>query len=279
MINSFIVFFAIVSGTNATSSESGPDSVVESVVNSVPAATDKKTPVMAKLAILIDDMGHSLKSNHALLNLPAELSFAFLPHATYSKALAGTATALNKDILMHAPMEAIYNLPLGPGGMTSQMTEQSFKATLRQNIEAIPNLIGVNNHMGSKLTAMQRQMRWTMEVVKERGLFFLDSKTSAKSVAWQQAKEAGIDCLKRDVFLDHKLTAAAINKQFDRALRIAKLQGHAVVIAHPHALTIKVLKKRLNTLSAQQVQLVSVSTLIAALKEDDAVATQVASRK
>ena len=125
-------------------------------------------------------MGHSLKSNPAALNLPGELSFAFLPHATYSKKLAGIATALDKDILMHAPMEAIYNLPLGPGGMTSKMTEQSFKATLRKNIDAIPNLIGVNNHMGSKLTAMQRQMRWTMQVVKSVDYFLSTVNQRAK---------------------------------------------------------------------------------------------------
>ena len=238
------------------SATESPDSADKALI--IPAAT-------AKLAILNDDMGHSLISNQAMLNLPAELSFAFLPHATYSKTLAATARALNRDVLLHAPMEAIYNLPLGPGGMTSKMTEQSFKATLRQNIDAIPNLIGVNNHMGSKLTAMQLQMRWTMEVVKERGLFFLDSKTSAQSVAWQQAKQAGIDCLRRDVFLDHKLTTAALNEQFERALRIAKSQGHAVVIAHPHALTIKFLQKRLSNFSSQEVQLVSVSSLIATL--------------
>ncbi|EPJ44877.1 MAG: hypothetical protein OFPII_31560 [Osedax symbiont Rs1] len=227
---------------------------------------DTASPSSAKLVILIDDMGHSLSLNIAALNLPGALSFAFLPHTSHSKKLAKIAQASGKDVLLHAPMENIYNLPLGRGAMTSSMSEADFKSTLEKNIAAIPSLIGVNNHMGSKLTALNLQMRWTMEVVKEKGLFFLDSKTTSKSVAWQQAKNAGIAGLKRDIFLDHDLNLTAINRQYQRAIALAKRRGYAVVIAHPHAITIKFLQQRLGQLKAQNVQLVSVSAMINQLK-------------
>jgi polysaccharide deacetylase 2 family uncharacterized protein YibQ len=215
-----------------------------------------------KLVILIDDMGNSLRLNNAALNLPGPISFAFLPFAHYSKKLAYKAQQLNKDILLHAPMETIHNIPLGKGGVTATMNEAEFKQVLHQNIDAIPHLIGVNNHMGSKLTALDMQMRWTMEVVKERGLFFLDSKTTGRSVAGHQAKKAGMLGLQRDIFLDHQLNINALHKQYDKALSIAKKHGYCVVIAHPHSMTISFLQEKLRSLDKQNVELVSISALI-----------------
>lgn len=216
----------------------------------------------AKLVILFDDMGNSLGLNNAALNLPGPVSFAFLPFAHYSKRLAAKAQQLNKDILLHAPMETIHNIPLGKGGVTATMSETEFKQVLHRNIDQIPHLIGVNNHMGSKLTALNMQMRWTMEVVKERGLFFLDSKTTGKSVAGRQAKKAGMLGLRRDVFLDHQLSINAMRKQYDKALAIAKKHGYCIVIAHPHSMTINFLQKKLRSLDKQNVELISISSLI-----------------
>ena len=219
-----------------------------------------------KLVILIDDMGNSLKLSQAALNLPGPISYAFLPFAHFSKKLAIDAQRLNKDVLLHAPMETIHNFPLGKGGVTSIMGEMQFKKILNHNIDAIPYLIGVNNHMGSRLTTLNRQMRWTMEVLKERGLFFLDSRTTSNSVAWQQAKKAGMVDLQRDIFLDHDLNLTAINQQYEKALLIAKKYGHSIVIAHPHPMSINFLKEKLQSLNQQNIELMSVSALVAQLK-------------
>ena len=214
----------------------------------------------AELVILIDDMGHSLSLNQAALNLPGPVSFAFLPFAHFSQRLAKEAHERQKDVLLHAPMQSIYNHALGKGGMTESMNELTFKQTLRKNIAAIPNLIGVNNHMGSKLTSLSLQMQWTMQVVKEHDLFFVDSRTTGKSVAWQEAKKQGVSSLRRDIFLDHVISWQAMSFQYKKALAIARKHGSALVIAHPHALTIKFLKDRLPHLNKEKVKLVSLSS-------------------
>jgi len=216
----------------------------------------------AQLAILIDDMGHSLRSNKAALALPGAVSFAFLPFATHSIQMANMAKKLGRDVLLHAPMENIHNIPLGPGGMTSKMSESSFKRVLNQDIDAIPHVIGVNNHMGSELTALSVQMRWTMEVLAERGLFFVDSKTTPKSVAWRQAKKVGMAGVKRDVFLDHELNIKAIHQQFLAVIKRAKSQGFAVLIAHPHSLSIRYLERNLAKLAQNNVELVKLSSIV-----------------
>ncbi|MFT5708009.1 MAG: polysaccharide deacetylase 2 family uncharacterized protein YibQ [Oceanospirillaceae bacterium] len=217
----------------------------------------------AQLILLIDDMGNSQASNQAALDLPGAVSFAFLPYGHFSKRFAIEARKRNKDVLLHAPMQSINNNPLGAGGLTSDMSEADFKQTLNKNIDALPSLVGVNNHMGSKLTALNLPMQWTMEVVKQRGLFFVDSKTTGKSVAWKQAQKAGVNSLKRDVFLDHELSLQAIQKQFAKAKAIAKDYGRVLVIAHPHTITLQFLKQQLPLLKGQQIELVSLSTVIA----------------
>lgn len=214
----------------------------------------------AKLIILIDDMGHSLSRNQAALNLPGAVSFAFLPHAHFSQRLAKQAYASDKDVLLHAPMQTIYNHSLGKGGMTDAMSEQQFKQVLRENIAAIPHAVGVNNHMGSKLTSLSLQMQWTMEVIKQHGLFFVDSRTTGKSVAWVQASQQGVANLRRDVFLDHVISLKAMQYQYAKAIRIAKEEGLALLIAHPHTLSLKFLKEQIPLLSEQQVELVSLSS-------------------
>ncbi len=212
------------------------------------------------LVILIDDMGNSLSLNQAALDLPGPISFAFLPFAHFSQRLAKQAYDRQKDVLLHAPMQSIYNNALGKGGMTESMNEQQFKQTLRDNIAAIPHLKGVNNHMGSKLTSLPLQMQWTMQVVKKQGLFFVDSRTTGSSVAWQQAKKEGVASLRRDVFLDHEINLQAMKRQYAKALVIAKKHGMALLIAHPHALSIKFLKEQLPKLSQNNVKLVSLSS-------------------
>jgi len=223
----------------------------------------------AYLAILIDDMGHSLSSNKAALALPGEVSFAFLPYARHTKAMVDVARQLDRDIILHAPMENVHKIPLGPGGMTSDMSESVFKKVLHQNINAIGHAVGVNNHMGSVLTSLSKQMRWTMEVLNERGLFFIDSITTAKSVAWIQARDAGMAGVKRDVFLDHEINAKAIDRQFNIAIQQAKVNGYAVLIAHPHKLSLGYLKRNLALLKQHDIELVKISRIVQRVKSKE----------
>jgi len=230
-----------------------------------PTATQKP----AYLAILIDDMGHSISSNKAALALPGEVSFAFLPFARHTKTMVEIAKQLDRDIILHAPMENVHKIPLGPGGMTSDMSESVFKKVLNKNINAIEHAVGVNNHMGSVLTSLTKQMRWTMEVLNERGLFFIDSITTAKSVAWIQARDAGMAGVKRDVFLDHELNAKAIHRQFNMAIQQAKLNGYAVLIAHPHRISLRYLKSNLALLKQHDIELVKISRIVQQVKSKE----------
>ncbi|MGB1239165.1 MAG: divergent polysaccharide deacetylase family protein [Pseudomonadales bacterium] len=221
---------------------------------------------VAKLALVIDDMGHNVALNRAVLQLSGDISFAFLPHARYSKRMAIAAKALERDILLHAPMENFAQLSLGPGGLTTRQSQGEFKAVLARNIEAIPYIRGVNNHTGSKLTSQSLQMQWTMQVLAERELFFLDSRTSAKSVAAAEARKAGIPVLVRDVFLDHSASPKDMAREFERAITIATKHGKAVLIAHPRKATVAFLQRHLAQVEARGVRLVSLSTLLQAVK-------------
>ena len=151
---------------------------------------------------------------------------------------------------------------MGPGGLYAKMTEQELKETLTKDLDGLPGIQGVNNHMGSLLTTKADSMKWVMEVLKGRSLFFIDSLTSPKSVAKKTAQEHGLETVSRDVFLDNIRTEKAIDKQFSRLLKLARLHGSALAIGHPYPETMDYLKKRLNNLEQDGVRLVRLSDLL-----------------
>ncbi len=213
-------------------------------------------PVLAAdLLIIIDDVGNNRGLGQRTLALPGPLNLAFLPHTPYAASLASEAYALGHGILLHAPMANEQGARLGPGGLYPDMDAATLQQTLRDNIAAIPHVQGVNNHMGSLLTQQADAMRWTMDVIAEAGLYFVDSLTSPNSVALQQAQLAGIPALERDVFLDNDLRPQALQAQFDEAVRLAKRRGHAVLIGHPYPQTLAFLETALPRLAEQQLRL------------------------
>jgi polysaccharide deacetylase 2 family uncharacterized protein YibQ len=142
------------------------------------------------------------------------------------------------------------------------MDQETFLATLRDNLQAVPHVIGVNNHMGSQLTQNPEAMDWLMTELKQQGLFFIDSRTSADSLAMATAISQQLPTDERDVFLDHERTQAFISKQFDYLLKLAKRDGHALAIGHPYPETLDLLEQRLPQLQAQGIELVSISELL-----------------
>ncbi|MDG2393686.1 MAG: divergent polysaccharide deacetylase family protein, partial [Thalassotalea sp.] len=165
-----------------------------------------------KIAIVIDDIGYRATDKLAL-SLPKQVTFSVLPHTPFGRSLAEQGNKQNREILLHVPMESINNLTLGPGAVTANMSEQSVQSSLAASIADIPHVIGINNHMGSKLTQMSEPMGWTMQFLKENDLFFLDSKTSQYSQAEYLAQQAGIPSLHRNIFLDNEINEAYIEKQ------------------------------------------------------------------
>jgi polysaccharide deacetylase 2 family uncharacterized protein YibQ len=132
---------------------------------------------------------------------------------------------------------------------------------LEEDLDAVPHIKGVNNHMGSRLTASSEQMYQVFSVLKKRGLYFVDSRTTDESICKPSARLFQLPFAQRDVFIDHQQDPAFIRKQIRELVRIAYRKGEAVGIAHPHSATYAILKEELPALR-QQVEIVPASALV-----------------
>jgi len=217
----------------------------------------------AQLVIVVDDVGYSLERARRLVDLPGRLTLGMLPFAPYTPQIARAATRQHKEIILHQPMEPIAagSNGLERGTLMLGMSGERFDSQFAAALANVPQAVGVNNHTGSLLTAHREPMNRLMDNIHRRGLFFLDSRTTHLTVAETTAREWHIPTLRRDVFLDHDPSMAAIEKSFARALSIARRQGHAVVIAHPYRSTLSFLERKLDTLPAD-IELASLSDLL-----------------
>jgi len=224
--------------------------------------TESLPAISARVAIIIDDIGYSLKQGLRSARFPAPLTLAVLPHTPNGLALAELGFEEGKTIMLHAPMSNLQQSQLDPGGLTADMAQDEFIRTLRNNIEAIPHIAGINNHMGSYLTQLSEPMGWLMTELKRQQLFFVDSRTSAESQAWEVAQQHGLSSHKRDIFLDHERDSDAIEKQFQRLIQLAKRRGTALAIGHPYPETLAVLERQIPQLRRQGIELVSIERLL-----------------
>lgn len=214
-----------------------------------------------RIAIIIDDIGYQ-KSDLKLIDLPFQLTYAVLPYTPYGAKAARQAFTQQKDVMLHMPMEASNGKTLGPGALTSDMSKQQILDTLQDALADIPYAIGINNHMGSFYTAQEQPMAWMMEYLSHRQLFFVDSLTTPNSTATKYASYYGVTSLSRHVFLDNVQTEAAIAKQFEQLLAIARKRQSAIAIGHPYPETYQFLRKNLPRLRQQGIELVSISALL-----------------
>lgn len=215
------------------------------------------------VTLIIDDLGYRLEDDQRAVSLPGPISYAILPHTPHARRIAELAHTLDKDILVHLPMEALRsNHLLGPGALTGNMSKTEFTQTVKQDIAAIPHAVGISNHMGSLLTTSQQAMHWLMQTIQSTGMFYMDSMTIAESVAGQSASAYQVPYLQRDVFLDEERDPTAIRAQFRELIRIAKEQGSAIGIAHPHPETITTLATLLPRLSEHGVKLISIREML-----------------
>lgn len=215
------------------------------------------------LVIIIDDLGYHLDSGRKFVSLPGKLNMAFLPHTANAVELAQLAATNGKEVMLHAPMSNVQNRPLGPGALTPQLNEQQLRRTLANSLESMPFVRGINNHMGSELTAMRQPMEWVMAEVAERGLYFVDSRTTGQTLAATVAEEHRIPTLSRQVFLDNIPSREAIDRKFKHLLRLADRNQVAVAIGHPYPETLAYLQDMLPGLEAQGYRLALVSEVLA----------------
>ncbi|WP_229748173.1 divergent polysaccharide deacetylase family protein [Lacimicrobium alkaliphilum] len=213
------------------------------------------------IALIIDDMGYRKQDADAFI-LPAEITFAILPHTPYSTAYAQQAAAQNRDVMLHMPMEALAGNKLGPGALTSAMDTHAIKKKLDAALISVPHAIGLNNHMGSKLTQLTLPMQATMDFLRQQQLFFIDSRTTRYSKANKIATRFGVPNTHRQVFLDHFQNEKHIQAQFDRLIRIARKYRNAIGIAHPYPETLRFLQQNLPQLQQMGIRLIPISALM-----------------
>lgn len=228
--------------------------------NAVPVSVP---PGMAKIAIVIDDVGIDRARSAKVLALPAPVTLAFLPYAPDVAEMARHARKIGHEILVHMPMEPM-NGGLDPGPVTlmESMTPDDFTKTLDGNLAALDGYVGINNHMGSRLTQDPQAMARVMAELQRRGLLFLDSRTVAQTVAAQVADRYGVPNASRDVFLDNDPSLSAVRDSLATLEKTAKHKGFAIAIGHPKDETLAALNEWLPTLAAKGFALVPVSALV-----------------
>lgn len=217
----------------------------------------------AQVAIIIDDFGHDLERGKAFINLPAPITFAVLPHTAHAIAIANAAHDANKEVIVHLPMANLANTPIGPGGLTASLPRVEFMTALDAAIRGVPFASGMNNHTGSYLTQQSQQMGWVMSDMKERGFFFVDSRTTPKSVALKVAQQHDVFASSRDIFLDNDRNVRAIDAAFQDMVKKAQQRGTIIAIGHPYPETLRYLKYAIPKLKAMGIEVVPVSDLIA----------------
>nr|WP_240915814.1 divergent polysaccharide deacetylase family protein [Pseudomonas otitidis] len=212
-----------------------------------------------RLALIIDDLGQTPERDRRVLALPATVALAIIPETPHATDLARRAHDARRTVMLHLPMDPAG----GPFAWHPDLPEAELARRLDAAFAAVPYSQGVNNHMGSRMTAQPEAMAWLMKRLQADHRFFVDSRTSAATVAAAEAQKAGLASLSRDVFLDDDQHPEAIARQFEAALNLARKQGTAVMIGHPHPATLALLERELPRLAERGFELVSVPQMIA----------------
>jgi polysaccharide deacetylase 2 family uncharacterized protein YibQ len=221
-------------------------------------------PPKPKLAIIIDDLGYNPLTAKTLYQINPSITLAIIPHQPYSKQIAQLAETLGQEVLIHLPMEPqhINNYSKIPHMLLMNMKKNELEQNLRYNLDDFPSAVGVNNHMGSRMTEDEKQMIIVLSELKRRGLFFIDSRTTPHSKAYLLAKQLGLKAAKRDIFLDNEDRIESILSQLNNLIALAQKNGKALGIGHPRTNTLTALKRFSKEDKIQTVQLVPVSQLL-----------------
>lgn len=215
------------------------------------------------LAIIIDDLGNDRSAGNAVVSLPFPVTVSVLPNLPYSADIAEEAYRRGDQVLLHLPMEA-QSASAQPEASELRvgMNAKQVRGALFSMLDTVPHVVGVNNHEGSRATSDPALMNELMPALHERSLFFIDSRTSASTVAYDAARRSGVASASRKVFLDDNIDRDAIDAQINLAVRDAARDGSAIAIGHPHPATIAALAKSAPSFEAQGVRLVFASDLV-----------------
>jgi polysaccharide deacetylase 2 family uncharacterized protein YibQ len=216
----------------------------------------------ARIALVVDDLGRSLQDLDTLAALGVPLSYAVLPFESMTPRVVATLRERRAEILLHLPMEPRGAQNPGPGALREGMSGDELRRLTRAALAAVPGAVGVNNHMGSEISADPAALGAVMGVVAESKLFYLDSRTSAESRGYALALELGIPAAERQVFLDPDPRESTVVEEWNRLLALARERGAAVAIGHPHPQTLAVLQREVPRARRLGYEFVPVSYLL-----------------
>ncbi len=213
-----------------------------------PQAAQPEAPGLPRFALVIDDLGYmSPELVTRLCSLPIPLTVAVLPYQEHSRESAEIAHRLGKEVMLYLPMEPLgYPGPgrdPGPNAILYNLPEQEVRQRVRMALDDIPFRVGVNNHMGSRITPDRSRMTWVLEGIRRRKCYFVDSRTEKDSVAYDVAEQLGVPSVQRKVFLDDDKAFGEEEKQWDRAVQLAEKDGSVLIIGHIYPETVAALEK------------------------------------
>jgi uncharacterized protein len=214
------------------------------------------------IAIVIDDVGLDRPHSKRAWELPGPLTMSFLPYAKGLREQARDARAHGQELMLHLPMEPVGRADPGPNALLVMLGEAELRARVTAALDSFDGYVGVNNHMGSRFTAFKPGMETMLRLLRQRGLLFLDSRTSAQSLGNSLAQEMGVASLTRNVFLDDDMSIDQVRRKLAETEGVARRQGFAVAIGHPHEATLQALSEWLPGIAAKGMALAPITAVL-----------------
>lgn len=220
---------------------------------------------LPQIALIIDDIGFNLKRAERFLEAEIPITFSILPRVCWSEESALALHDRGQEIMLHQPMEPFSSeVDPGPGAIFVNDHPERIHQVVAENIATLPHVTGVNNHMGSRYTQQPQKMGQALDVIRNQGLFFVDSVTSGHSTAYACARQMGVSTKRRDLFLDNQQDVASVHRQLNRLRHRAMIHGSAIGIGHPHPSTAEAIMRYKDSPEGRGLTFVHVSQLLQA---------------
>ncbi|UCD58860.1 MAG: divergent polysaccharide deacetylase family protein [Candidatus Hydrogenedentota bacterium] len=229
-------------------------------VASIPKDVSKEE--RPRIALIVDDVGYDIERALELLNLRRPMTISIFPQLKYSRHIAEVAHDMGYEVMMHLPMEPGEKLRRNPGFITSDMREEELYQVLDGDFESIPFIVGVNNHQGSKMTRDAGAMARVMQYLAKKQVFFVDSRTTADSIAYEVARTFDLRAAENDVFLDNEKDVEYIKERMELLMQKAEQKGKAIGVCHVHPATIEALLQMFPLIDEKGIELVYASELV-----------------
>lgn len=217
--------------------------------------------VSGRLAIVIDDAGRDLDSQHIYEQMGIPLTLAVMPDQIHTRDAALSWRAHGLPVILHQPMESVSGIGMEPKVILTSMSDAAIRQMMRDSLSQLPEAIGINNHQGSKATIDARTMDIVMNELHHRGLFFFDSHTNSTTAADKAAKTYGVPYVRNDLFVDNSASVSDICAMIQEGADRAKKKGTYIIIGHCRPHTAEAFRQMVPKLKAQGIEFVYLSSL------------------